>query len=101
MKAIFKFEDVFSVTGRGIVIVGTVIEGNIDKSCLVMMGDQQLSIRGFEQFRKLMDGAGPGDNVGILLGSQTPLDFVKKYRGTELIITNITEIREEKLNDLL
>jgi len=101
MKATFKFEDVFSLSGRGAMITGRIVEGNIDKTCLILMGDKRLSISGIEMFRKLMDGAGPGDNVGLLLGNQVPIDYIKNYRGTELIITNITEIREEKLNDLL
>jgi translation elongation factor EF-Tu-like GTPase len=101
MKATFKFEDVFSVTGRGVVITGRIVEGNIDKTCLILMGDKRLSISGIEMFRKLMDGAGPGDNVGLLLGNQAPIDYIKSYRGNELTISNISEIREEKLNNLL
>jgi len=100
MKARFKFTDVFNVNGRGIVICGYLIEGNIDKRCVVIMGDERIPIMGLEQFKKLMDGAGPGENFGILLG-KVPLEFVKKYRGTELIINNISEIREEKLKGLL
>ena len=67
MKATFKFEDVFSVTGRGVVITGRIVEGNIDKTCLILMGDKRLSISGIEMFRKLMEEPDPVITLGFYL----------------------------------
>jgi len=64
-------EDVFSITGRGTVATGRVERGQIK------VGDklQRIGIResvetvvtGVEMFRKLLDHAEAGDNVGLLL----------------------------------
>lgn len=52
-------------------------------------------------FRKLMDKVIPGDNVGILIGTQMSKDEVLKYRKTLLPITNIEDMRAQKLDYLL
>ncbi len=65
-------EDVFSITGRGTVATGRVERG------VVKMGDvveivglaeesKSTTITGVEMFRKLLDSAEAGDNVGLLL----------------------------------
>ena len=65
-------EDVFSITGRGTVATGRVERG------MVKMGDQveivglteekrTTVVTGVEMFRKLLDFAEAGDNVGLLL----------------------------------
>ena len=65
-------EDVFSITGRGTVATGRVERG------IVKMGDvveivglteekKTTTITGVEMFRKLLDSAEAGDNVGLLL----------------------------------
>jgi elongation factor Tu len=64
-------EDVFSITGRGTVATGRVERGMIhvgDAVELVGLKDTQKSVAtGLEMFRKLLDDARAGDNVGILL----------------------------------
>ncbi len=64
-------EDVFSITGRGTVSTGRVERGMIhvgDPVEIVGLKETQKSVAtGLEMFRKLLDDARAGDNVGILL----------------------------------
>jgi len=64
-------EDVFSITGRGTVATGRVERGQIkvgDGVEIVGLRDTTKSVvTGLEMFRKLLDDARAGDNVGILL----------------------------------
>ena len=64
-------EDVFTITGRGTVATGRVERGIIkvgDTIEIVGMGSQkQTVVTGVEMFRKLLDEARAGDNVGLLL----------------------------------
>ena len=64
-------EDVFTITGRGTVATGRVERGTIrvnDTVEIVGMGSQkQTVVTGVEMFRKLLDEARAGDNVGLLL----------------------------------
>ena len=64
-------EDVFSITGRGTVATGRVERGQIkvgDTVEIVGLKDTIKSVvTGLEMFRKLLDDARAGDNVGILL----------------------------------
>ena len=64
-------EDVFTITGRGTVATGRVERGTIkvgDTVEIVGMGsNKQTVVTGVEMFRKLLDEARAGDNVGLLL----------------------------------
>lgn len=64
-------EDVFTITGRGTVATGRVERGEIKEGQeveIVGFGDTKKSVvTGIEMFRKLLDYAEAGDNVGILL----------------------------------
>ena len=64
-------EDVFTITGRGTVATGRVERGTIkvgDTVELVGMGSKiQTVVTGVEMFRKMLDQAEAGDNVGLLL----------------------------------
>ena len=64
-------EDVFSITGRGTVATGRVERGKIkvgDATEIVGLKPTIKSVvTGLEMFRKLLDDAQAGDNVGILL----------------------------------
>ncbi|MCL2433348.1 MAG: elongation factor Tu [Clostridia bacterium] len=65
-------EDVFSITGRGTVCTGRVERGTIkvsDKVEIVgfMEKARDTVVTGVEMFRKLLDSAEAGDNVGLLL----------------------------------
>ena len=64
-------EDVFSITGRGTVGTGRVERGTIksgEKVEIVGIRDTRTTtVTGVEMFRKLLDYAEAGDNVGLLL----------------------------------
>ena len=65
-------EDVFTITGRGTVATGRVERGQIkiqDKAEIVCLSTEKKEtvITGIEMFRKLLDYANAGDNVGTLL----------------------------------
>ena len=65
-------EDVFTITGRGTVATGRVERGQIkiqDKAEIVGLSTEKKEtvITGIEMFRKLLDYANAGDNIGTLL----------------------------------
>ncbi len=64
-------EDVFSITGRGTVVTGRVEQGTLevgDQVEIIGLRDlQKTTVTGIEMFRKLLDSAMAGDNVGLLL----------------------------------
>jgi len=64
-------EDVFTITGRGTVATGRVERGKITPGTeieIVGMGTQKKTVAtSLEMFRKILDDAQAGDNVGVLL----------------------------------
>ena len=68
---LMSVEDVFSITGRGTVATGRVERGKVkigDAIEIVGLTDTRKSVAtGIEMFRKLMDEAQAGDNIGVLL----------------------------------
>ena len=65
-------EDVFSITGRGTVATGRVERGTLtvgDVVEIVGLNEEptQTTVTGVEMFRKLLDQAQAGDNIGALL----------------------------------
>ena len=65
-------EDVFSITGRGTVATGRVERGvlhvNEEVEIVGIHEDiRKVVVTGIEMFRKLLDEAQPGDNIGALL----------------------------------
>jgi elongation factor Tu len=68
---IMPIEDVFTITGRGTVVTGRVERGIIkpgDEVEIVGIKDTQKTVAtSLEMFRKTLDDAEAGDNVGVLL----------------------------------
>jgi elongation factor Tu len=64
-------EDVFNIEGRGTVVTGRVERGELKKMTeveIVGLGDtRKTTATDIEMFRKLLDSASAGDNVGVLL----------------------------------
>jgi len=64
-------EDVFTITGRGTVITGKIERGQVkvnDEVEIVGIREKQkTTVTGIEMFRKLLDYAEAGENVGLLL----------------------------------
>lgn len=69
---LMPIEDIFTITGRGTVATGRVDRGKInvgDEVEIVGMSDEikKTVATGLEMFRKLLDYAQAGDNIGVLL----------------------------------
>ena len=68
---LMPIEDVFTITGRGTVVTGRVERGQIhagEEVELVGMRDTRKTVAtSLEMFRKILDDAMAGDNVGVLL----------------------------------
>jgi translation elongation factor EF-Tu-like GTPase len=65
-------EDIFFITGRGLVVTGRVESGTVRVGMQVnVVRDggvtMTTTVTGVEMFRKVMDSATVGDNVGLLL----------------------------------
>ena len=69
---LMPIEDIFSITGRGTVATGRVERGQLnlnDEVEIVGLSDEtrKVVVTGIEMFRKLLDYAEAGDNIGALL----------------------------------
>ncbi|WP_297945704.1 elongation factor Tu [uncultured Fibrobacter sp.] len=78
---LMPIEDVFTITGRGTVATGRIERGTVhlnDKVERVGLGETtEYVITGVEMFRKLLDDAQAGDNVGLLLRGAEKKDIVR------------------------
>ena len=102
---LMPIEDVFSISGRGTVGTGRVERGKIkvgDKVEIVGLRETRESVvTGVEMFRKLLDEAQAGDNVGLLLRGINKEDLErgmvlaapksvtphKKFKGSAYVLT--------------
>jgi elongation factor Tu len=69
---LMPIEDVFTITGRGTVVTGRVERGQVkvgDEIEIIGMREEVVKkvVTGVEMFRKLLDYAEAGDNIGTLL----------------------------------
>ena len=69
---LMPIEDVFTITGRGTVVTGRVERGTVklqDEIEIVGLSNESTKtvVTGVEMFRKLLDQAEAGDNIGVLL----------------------------------
>ena len=78
----FVVEDVFSVMGLGIVLTGKVISGTISLYDIVDLGGKKYKVIELRTFKKLVDSANKGDQIGIRLEGLTKKDV---KRGDKLI----------------
>jgi translation elongation factor EF-Tu-like GTPase len=67
-------DDVFSIQGRGTVVTGKVEAGSINNGDTVRLNrvdgtSREVVVDGVEMFRKVVDTATAGDNVGLLFRS--------------------------------
>lgn len=78
---LMPIEDVFTITGRGTVATGRIERGRVnlnDKVERVGLGDTaEYVVTGVEMFRKLLDDAQAGDNVGLLLRGAEKKDIIR------------------------
>jgi elongation factor Tu len=68
---LMSIEDVFNIEGRGTVVTGRVERGELNRMSeveIVGLGETRKTVAtDIEMFRKLLDKASAGDNVGVLL----------------------------------
>jgi elongation factor Tu len=68
---LMPIEDVFTITGRGTVVTGRAERGtlaiNSEVEIVGIRPTQKTTVTGVEMFRKLLDYAEAGENVGLLL----------------------------------
>jgi elongation factor Tu len=72
-------EDIFTITGRGTVVTGTVTRGSItlhdNITITTVSGPKPAVIMGIEMFRKKIDRASAGDRVGLLIKEMAPAEL--------------------------
>ena len=81
-------EDVFYVTGKGVVATGRIIKGELKKGDAIKIisadgSKTEATVAGIEMFHKNLDEAKKGDNIGLLLSSEIEKGAVA--RGDALI----------------
>ena len=78
---LMPIEDIFVITGRGTVVTGRVERGTLHIADTVervgLRENASFLVTGIEMFRKLLDEAQPGDNVGVLLRGAQKTDFAR------------------------
>ena len=84
-ELIMVIEDVFYITGRGIVALGTVQNEKVEVGQKVVVDPEFLpeietEIRGIEAFRKMLKIAKQNDCVGLILDGLTKNEVRKKMR---------------------
>jgi translation elongation factor EF-Tu-like GTPase len=74
--------DHFSIADGGVVITGVIASGTVsvdDTICLnsKSVGQRQLKVAGIEMFRKVLDSASAGDQVGLLVAGAEQDDIAE------------------------
>jgi elongation factor Tu len=59
-------EDVFRIKNRGVVATGRVASGSVGVGDAVLVNGRPLVVKGVEMFRRVVDSATEGENVGLL-----------------------------------
>lgn len=97
----FRLEDAFNITGRGIALTGRIIEGTIKIGNFIKIGNDLIRINQIEMFSKAFASVESGYNIGILVGNQITKEFANKHLKEELIVLDVIEVRDEKINQIL
>ena len=98
-------EDVFYITGRNAVVAtGRVIKGKVNTgdSIIVISKDGKMTkatVAGIEMFRKLLDSAEKGDNIGLQFG--TEIDKTMVARGDSVVNAKTNYIVSNSLTGTL
>jgi len=75
-KTTFQIEDVFSIVGRGTVVVGTLKGGTIRKGMKTNINGKEAEVLSIEQFNKTVDTLWePGSKAGLLLSNVDKKDI--------------------------
>lgn len=101
---IFHITDVFMITGRGVVVTGSVEKGSIRVRDSVLVSTKNgsyktVTIIGIEQFRKSCDIASEGESCGIMLSGITKDDIKRDGILTTMGEMERTNYDSIKIND--
>jgi len=73
--------DIFFIRGRGTIVTGQIESGTLnvnDEIYIQRLGtSRRVTVTGIEMFRKILDQARAGDNVGVLLRDITKQEVEK------------------------
>ena len=74
--------DVFTIVGRGVVVTGTIAQGKVavgDSVCLTSAAGatRAVTVNGIELFRKVVDSAGAGEQVGLSIAGVEQADVTR------------------------
>ena len=93
-------EDIFTITGRGTVVTGTILTGKFKASDSVVIGkvsddaeNINTTLGGIEVFRKTIEEASAGTNVGLLLRG---VDKASVARGDVIMAPGNTAVVQSK-----
>ena len=79
---LMEIDDVFYITGKGTIVTGKIKRGYIEVGDEVSLKGKNISetaiVIGIEKFRRTLDKASVGENVGINLRG---IDYKKVHRG--------------------
>lgn len=81
----FRMEvmDAFVITGRAVVVTGKIESGTVNKGDVLCLEsaengtEREVTVSGIEMFRKLLESATAGQNVGLLLDELEKGDAAK------------------------
>ena len=84
-ELIMVINDVFYITGKGIVVLGTVQNEKVEVGQKVLvvrefLPEIETEITGIESFRKMLKNAHKNDYVGLVLKALTQKDVKKKMK---------------------
>ena len=84
-------EEIYSISGRGVVATGRVVKGNIKTSDEITIihsdgSKTETTVAGIEMFRKMLDEAEAGDNIGLLFADNVTKEMVE--RGETIIASD-------------
>lgn len=92
-----EIEDVFSIMGKGTVVTGKIKRGSVEVGDEVKLEGKNISetvvVNGIEKFRKVLNKASVGENVGINLRG---IDHRKIQRGDILCNISIEDLLKTK-----
>lgn len=79
---LMEIDDVFCITGKGTIVTGKIKKGYVEVGDEVSLKGKDISeatvVTGIEKFRRILDRASAGENVGINLRG---IDHKKVHRG--------------------
>lgn len=79
---LMEIDDVFCITGKGTIVTGKIKKGYVEVGDEVSLKGKDISeaavVTGIEKFRRILDRASTGENVGINLRG---IDHKKVHRG--------------------